>query len=245
MDNPGQKLETPLRQLYFLYLIYANVWLFLSPSMLRHDWRLGPVPLFHSIIDPRNILTLITCISLAILGLICLRRKGHYVRMTTFSFSLSIMTFLPSSNLLLFTGFVVAERVLYLPTMGCCLLVAIGTWKILSHKKIASIFKIITKFALVYVVAIHSIKTVHRNRIWKTGLTLYVEALKLYPCDGLMFSNLGFELGKQNMTFATEECHILAVKHAPNSSQPYRNYGNFLSSQGRYDKAIKVGLLHG
>ena len=40
--------------------------------------------------------------------------------------SLLTLPFLPASNLFFPVGFVVAERVLYLPSMGSCLLVAYG-----------------------------------------------------------------------------------------------------------------------
>ena len=42
------------------------------------------------------------------------------------SLSLLILPFLPASNLFFPVGFVLAERVLYIPSMGFCLLVALG-----------------------------------------------------------------------------------------------------------------------
>ena len=42
------------------------------------------------------------------------------------SLSLMILPFLPASNLFFPVGFVLAERVLYIPSMGFCLLVALG-----------------------------------------------------------------------------------------------------------------------
>ncbi len=47
-------------------------------------------------------------------------------RLVLFSSSLMILPFLPASNLLFPVGFVLAERVLYLPSVGFCLLVALG-----------------------------------------------------------------------------------------------------------------------
>ncbi|XP_076064099.1 protein O-mannosyl-transferase TMTC2-like isoform X2 [Oratosquilla oratoria] len=40
--------------------------------------------------------------------------------------ALAVVPFLPASNLLVYVGFVVAERVLYIPSMGFCLIVALG-----------------------------------------------------------------------------------------------------------------------
>lgn len=47
--------------------------------------------------------------------------------------SLIVLPFIPASNLFFPVGFVVAERVLYVPSMGFCILVAHG-FKILSQK---------------------------------------------------------------------------------------------------------------
>jgi hypothetical protein len=37
-----------------------------------------------------------------------------------------IIPFIPATNLLFYVGFVIAERVLYLPSIGYCLLVAVS-----------------------------------------------------------------------------------------------------------------------
>jgi hypothetical protein len=48
--------------------------------------------------------------------------------------TLAIVPFIPASNLFFPTGFVVAERVLYLPSMGFLLLIGLGVKKILSYR---------------------------------------------------------------------------------------------------------------
>ena len=47
-------------------------------------------------------------------------------RVVMFSLALLIIPFLPASNLFLPVGFVVAERILYIPSMGLCILVPFG-----------------------------------------------------------------------------------------------------------------------
>jgi hypothetical protein len=44
------------------------------------------------------------------------------------------LPFIPASNLFFPVGFVVAERVLYVPSMGFCILVAHG-WQKISNKR--------------------------------------------------------------------------------------------------------------
>ena len=57
-------------------------------------------------------------------------RKG--LQAVTFALSLILLPFLPATNLFFTVGFVVAERVLYVPSMGFCLLVAMGISKVAS-----------------------------------------------------------------------------------------------------------------
>jgi len=51
------------------------------------------------------------------------------------SLALMVFPFIPASNLFFPVGFVVAERVLYAPSMGFCLLVAVGLHLLLQHTK--------------------------------------------------------------------------------------------------------------
>ena len=56
----------------------------------------------------------------------------HRRRVVLFSLSMIMIPFLPASNLLFPVGFVVAERILYIPSMGLCILVPFGI-SILFH----------------------------------------------------------------------------------------------------------------
>ena len=46
-----------------------------------------------------------------------------------------VLPFLPASNLFFPVGFVVAERVLYIPSMGFCIMVAYGWSKMAGYSK--------------------------------------------------------------------------------------------------------------
>jgi len=46
-----------------------------------------------------------------------------------------VFPFIPASNLFFPVGFVVAERVLYVPSMGFCLFVAVGFQVLLQRVK--------------------------------------------------------------------------------------------------------------
>lgn len=48
--------------------------------------------------------------------------------------AVAIISFLPASNLFFRVGFVLAERVLYLPSLGFCMLIALGMRAILLKR---------------------------------------------------------------------------------------------------------------
>jgi len=60
--------------------------------------------------------------------LVGLRTRDHFAALQLLlALAWTLIPFLPASNLFFPVGFVVAERVLYIPSMGFCLLVALGT----------------------------------------------------------------------------------------------------------------------
>ena len=61
--------------------------------------------------------------------------------------SLLVLPFIPATNLFFYVGFVVAERILYIPSMGFCLLAAKGIHMIYHlcnkmMKKVSEVFKL-------------------------------------------------------------------------------------------------------
>lgn len=237
-DNPGQMLLSPYRQLYYLHLVYVNLWLLLDPSHLVHDWRFGFVPVFDSLHYIHHLFTLLTFVLIIMFTYYCILRwhkGGNSDSPAAFGYTLMIITFLPASNLFFIVGFVVAERVLFLPSMGFCILIAFGVTKIVTCSD-SSFVRTSTKMMVVFLLLFHSVKTVNRNSKWVCGKSLYIEALKLNRHYGLMYSNLGYSFEDSDPEIA-EEAHRLAVQLAPNFSQPFRNYGALLMKQGRYSEA--------
>ena len=121
-DNPASYAETPSQQLTWAYLIPVNAWLLLAPAQLLCDWTMGTVPLVTTLADPRNIATIVLFVILAHLAYAALSHN----RALLMSLALIAIPFLPASNIFFPVGFVVAERVLYIPSMGYCLLVSLG-----------------------------------------------------------------------------------------------------------------------
>ena len=184
-NNPALGFRAPYRQLHWMYLVYYNLMLLAFPSSLSAEVALNTIPPISSLTDLRNGLTVLAFSSLALLTWRAVARKD-----STLMFALALMAvpFLPASNLFFPVGFVVAERVLYLPSMGFCLLVAIGWWRL--HR----VYPVLTKLLLGYLLFCHSCKTVVRNRAWHSSFDLFRAAVVTAPNNAKMFNNLATEV---------------------------------------------------
>ncbi|KAL7982555.1 hypothetical protein Chor_010153 [Crotalus horridus] len=103
---------------------------------------------------------------------------------------LIILPFIPASNLFFPVGFVVAERVLYVPSMGFCMLIAHG-WKKLSSN---STLRKLSWICLSLVLFIHALKTLQRNWDWESEYTLFMSALKVNKNNAKLWNNVGHAL---------------------------------------------------
>lgn len=92
--------------------------------------------------------------------------------------ALLVLPFLPASNLFFPVGFVVAERVLYMPSMGWCLLVAHG-WRLVAKKRAK-----LAAAALIFLLLAFSAKTYVRNWDWKTEYSIFASGLKVTKPTG-------------------------------------------------------------
>lgn len=100
-----------------------------------------------------------------------------------FSLGLLAIPFLPATNLFFYVGFVIAERVLYIPSMGFCLLVAAGLRSVhirLRHRFCRRLL-VCCSAALIL---LFGIKTVLRNRDWQNEEMLYKSGIYVNPAKG-------------------------------------------------------------
>ncbi|XP_010012618.1 PREDICTED: transmembrane and TPR repeat-containing protein 1-like, partial [Nestor notabilis] len=116
-DNPASFSPYLLtRFLTYSYLLAFNAWLLLAPITLCYDWQVGSIPLIESIWDARNLATVFLVLVMTLLSLHCIaafKKLEHKEVLVGLLFL--VFPFIPASNLFFRVGFVVAERVLYMP----------------------------------------------------------------------------------------------------------------------------------
>lgn len=92
------------------------------------------------------------------------------------SLAFIVLPFLPATNLFFYVGFVVAERVLYIPSVGYCLLIGLGCHVIHSRTN-----KILVLVCVSLLLATFSVRTVQRNRDWMDEESLYRSGIPVNP----------------------------------------------------------------
>ncbi|XP_050547025.1 protein O-mannosyl-transferase TMTC2-like isoform X1 [Daktulosphaira vitifoliae] len=218
-DNPTAKHPNVLaRTLTFLYLPLVNTHLLLFPRVLSYDWSMDAVPRIETLSDPRNVATLLFYVALVSIGWVAFKRKPVAVAL-----AIAVASYLPASNLFFYVGFVVAERVLYIPSVGYCLLVGYSA-TVLSNKLRSKGCKVTN--AIVYalyasMVLGFSVRTILRNRVWHSDETLYRSGIQVNPPKS--YGNLGSILSSQGRTNEAEIAYRSALKHRPNMADVHYN----------------------
>lgn len=150
--------------------------LFMSSLSYYCQLLLWPVNLsaehYISIVKIRLVLSLLI-LELLIVGIVKTR-----LTFSLFSFGLLwfVINLLPISNLIPDTAyFFIAERYMYIPSMGFALV--LGT--VIQNFSIRN--KHISLALLSIIVVFFSLNTIHRNTVWKNDLVLWTDTLKKYP----------------------------------------------------------------
>ena len=223
-----------------------NVWLLLSPSQLCAEYAMGTIPPIASLTDPRNLLTLALFAGLLSLGCYAMNsRDGHHRRLL-FGLCLTILPFIPATNLFFPVGFVIAERVLYIPSMGFCMIVAYGLWLLMTNTKKSSTTKYLhylAKIVTLFLILTQSVKTYARNWDWNDNMSLFSSALRVSKTNAMMWNFVGNTHHKAGNDSQAEKFLRKAVEIEPLFTRAHVNLVRVLKSRdgnGNKSEAIEV-----
>ena len=129
--NPANK-QTPaaMRALTKAYYNVLHARLLVWPTTLSADWACLSVPVISELSDPRilevvGLLAIVVATSEYLLQPSASGTQGRAVKkLVAVSFAMTVFPFLPSCGAFLNVGFVVAERLLYSPSMGVCMMLS-------------------------------------------------------------------------------------------------------------------------
>ncbi|KAH8293174.1 hypothetical protein KR044_009656, partial [Drosophila immigrans] len=145
------------------------------------------------------------------------------------------LPFLPACNLFFYVGFVMAERLLYLPSVGYCLLLGLG-FDHLWQRFQSSNQRRLLLCSLAFVLAAFSLRTVQRNRDWHNEEQLFRSAVTINPPKAL--GNLGSVLSSQGRYEEARLALEAAIWHRPTMADAHFNLGVVHQQQQNYSEAL-------
>ncbi|XP_047246431.1 protein O-mannosyl-transferase TMTC1 isoform X3 [Girardinichthys multiradiatus] len=224
-DNPASFSHHLLtRFLTYSYLLSFNAWLLLAPIVLCYDWQVGSIPLVESLGDVRNMATMLLAVVMIALCLHCLfsllRQENREVLV---GMLFLVFPFIPASNLFFRVGFVVAERVLYMPSMGYCILVSHGLGRLCS---VAGRWgTTLLSVCMLLLILLFSWKTVQQNTVWLSREALFRSGIKTLPHNAKVHYNYANFLKDRAR-------HQEAIYHYNNALRLYPRHASAMNNLG-------------
>ena len=223
-------------------ILIRYILLLIFPQPLSHDYSFPQLPLYKWE-SAQAILSFIFCAGLLLYSIVQIRKR-EIAGFAIFFFFLSVSVV---ANIFLIIGCAMAERFMYMPSLGFCLLLALGIVKFLfrpdSTGKVAMSGWIVT----IVIVGLYSFKTITRNRDWKDNITLYSIDVNHSPNSSRTHYSLGTQLFKNSAAekdsvkrkemLRNAEAELLkSIDLNPEYADAYINIGNVYHELGDYEK---------
>jgi len=244
LNDPFALASLPERVATIFKTLGIYLRLFFFPHPLSSDYYYNQVPLTQ-FGDPSSFFPAVLTVGLAVFAVAGIRGKNPIAfGLLFFAISFSIV-----SNLFFSIGTTLAERFLYIPSLGLAISVVIAL-RALSEKLMGKEGPRVAAVLLILVSAGFSAKTVLRNAAWKDNYTLFSTDVKVSPHSAKIQAALGSTLeemaGKEKDPAAHRrlldgaEWHFKrAVAIYPGHSLAWFGLGNLLIKRGK-DRAAEA-----
>lgn len=238
VDNPASFADSLfVRVINYNYYYSLNGWLLLCPWWLCFDWSMGCIPLIKSLSDFRIMAP--AALWLCLFGLMyqaLFSNNGQTRRIVTMGLGFLVIPFLPASNLFFRVGFAVAERVLYLPSVGYCMLLTYGYSRVCRQ----CIKKKLVTLTVLGLLATNVIRCVQRSNQWKSEELLFQSALFVCPLNAKVHYNVGKNLADRGQQTEAIKFYREAVRLNPKYVHAMNNLGNILKEKEELHEAEQL-----
>lgn len=209
-------------KVFFLYLKQL-IW----PSHLSPDHF---VEISTKLNDPRVMLSLAGGAGLAAVWVLFLKRS----RLLAFFMAWTVVGLLPVMNLVPFLkDNLMADRYLYLPSIGFCAFMSQGLTEIGPWKQRAKPFLMVLLLG-------YGFLTFRRVGEWRNAVQFWGRAVVTDPQSIESHNRLGAAYSQRGEFEKATEEYLKALRLNPKSTRALNNLGNVYFSTGRYDRAIQM-----
>ncbi|XP_070503725.1 protein O-mannosyl-transferase Tmtc4 [Chironomus tepperi] len=228
-DNPIAATDDQMTRILSQNFLYCfNFYLLLMPDWLSFDWSFDSIERIEGIQDVRMIGIVAFY---GMLGALVVRSFRN--RKIMAALVLLIVPFTPALGIIK-VGFVIAERILYIPSIGFSILIAIGAKKLIENIKYLRpyLYMFIT-----LVIIIHSMKTYTRSLDWRTESQLFFSALKVVPKNAKVYYNIARISSEHKQIDMSVKFYRYAIRLHPNYESAHMNLGNLYRELNEFEKA--------
>ncbi len=231
VDNPAASAGPLAGRLTALACVSRYARLLLWPHQLSADYSFHQIPVVRTAWDPL-VLTGGAIVLTLVAGGLGLRRRWPAVGFALLWLAVSA---LPISNLVVFIGTLLGERLLYLPSAGLCLLAGA-----LYERASAARHKAPAGLAALSIVGVLTGRSAWRIREWRDDFTLYRSAARVSPLSTRIRYNLGNAYLRQNQFAQAELEYRQALAIYGDFHDASANLGMAILQQGRALEALPI-----
>ncbi|HEV8701662.1 MAG TPA: tetratricopeptide repeat protein [Candidatus Polarisedimenticolia bacterium] len=182
VDNPAAAAGAVAGRLTGLGTLARYARLLLWPDRLSADYSYDQIPVIRSLFDPLAILGLLILVAVVVGGARLVRRAPACAFALLFTAATACLT----TNVVLFIGTLLAERLMYLPSVGLCLLAGWAVGRSTGPRA-----RWILGGAAALAVLLLAGRSWARIPEWKDDFSLYSSAARVSPRSARIRYNLG------------------------------------------------------
>jgi tetratricopeptide (TPR) repeat protein len=243
IDNPIYSVSAGVRLLTAVKVLAKGIALTLAPLGLCADYSYNSIPLERQWFSPWGLLAamllaLLVALFVAILAAITrgTAPRGEQRPRLLWALMLYAALILPVSNLLLPIGTIMAERLLYLPSLGVIAAVLLILAGLLSRIRLARLAPYLLALLLLFLGA----RTWQRNAAWAGDLPLFRATVAVVPENAKARVNLAATLVREGLRDEAQQHYQRALEIAPEYPAALNGLGHVRILQGRFAEAEEL-----
>ncbi len=234
-ENPLIILPRWAQTLTALKIVFLYIGQFFWPISFSPDYSYNQIPLFTHW-NSTMAISVMAGVLFVVLSMVYSFRRFPNI---FFGLAFFLTTISVVSNVILTIGAIRADRFLYLPSVGLCLVVATAISYLqvqLSSKQGKAAMGALVGVILILL----TVRTIQCNVNWKDEFTLYLHAVKISPNSVKVRTHLGWEYYSRHESELSLEQYKAAEVIDPKYPELYANMGALYLQMGKIDEAIET-----
>lgn len=233
LDNPLAHVSAAIRILTALKILFLSIAQILWPVHLSADYSYNEIQLITQWKSFGGITVLFLTLILVILLAWSFRHAPYFF----FGLAYFLITYSVVSNILIPIGTIRADRLLYMPALGLCFLIAAALEPLESRFKAKSGRRLFYG-GIAILLALLAMRTIERNRVWHDESTLYAQTVLDSPLSAKAHNNLGVQFFSRGDFDGAMAQYQLAEAIKPDYPDLLNNIGTLLGREGRHAEAV-------